>query len=518
MHRIGRFATFATLYMMALFLEPGEKWHYPIFTGGLLLLCGLLLLVGLTRRTFPILLAVATIHPLVTQFPDVANHVNVEITCNLLLLVAIAYSLAHRDRYPADDDCFELVRPVLQVTMILVYVFAGFAKLNRDFLNPAVSCVGDMMRDLDRVASIRVPILHAPAGLFILAGTGVLAAALVSARGSGRTLRPAARVGALSLIVVPATLALNLAPEIPGPAAALGILGMSCIVILWEFFGGALLTVPRFQAPLLAFSWAMHAILAFIGFVHFGALAFAMLFTFLPSPYIDMMTSDLRLPIVRRSLPRIYAFFAMTALAGMLSWLTKGYRRPSCSISARSSCSGPSFAPWWPRCRGPRGPASPSASRLTPRWLYLFPVFVALHGLTSYLGLRTAGNFTMFSNLRTEGPRSNHLLLGSNPVKMWGYQEDVVRFTRFDDRLVPPGYAGQSLVGRELPVVEFKKWIYEWTSMGATVPMAFVYQGQVHTTTSIVADPVWRTEGRNWEMRLMDFRLIQPEGPNRCRW
>ncbi len=518
MHRIGRFATFATLYMMALFLEPGEKWHYPIFTGGLLLLCGLLLLVGLTRRTFPILLAVATIHPLVTQFPDVANHVNVEITCNLLLLVAIAYSLAHRDRYPADDDCFELVRPVLQVTMILVYVFAGFAKLNRDFLNPAVSCVGDMMRDLDRVASIRVPILHAPAGLFILAGTGVLAAALVSARGSGRTLRPAARVGALSLIVVPATLALNLAPEIPGPAAALGILGMSCIVILWEFFGGALLTVPRFQAPLLAFSWAMHAILAFIGFVHFGALAFAMLFTFLPSPYIDMMTSDLRLPIVRRSLPRIYAFFAMTALAGMLSWLNE--RLPAALLFNLGA-----VVMLWPVLRAvvaqmprPTWTGVPIGSRLTPRWLYLFPVFVALHGLTSYLGLRTAGNFTMFSNLRTEGPRSNHLLLGSNPVKMWGYQEDVVRFTRFDDRLVPPGYAGQSLVGRELPVVEFKKWIYEWTSMGATVPMAFVYQGQVHTTTSIVADPVWRTEGRNWEMRLMDFRLIQPEGPNRCRW
>ena len=32
--------------------------------------------------------------------------------------------------------------------MIAVYVMAGFAKLNTDFLNPAVSCVGDMMHDL----------------------------------------------------------------------------------------------------------------------------------------------------------------------------------------------------------------------------------------------------------------------------------------------------------------------------------------------------------------------------------
>src|SRR5204862_256100 len=84
-------------------------------------------------------------------FPDVANHVNVEIACNLLLIVAIGYSIAHRERYPTDDDCFELVRPVLQVTMIAIYVMAGFAKLNTDFLNPAVSCVGNMMHDLGTV-------------------------------------------------------------------------------------------------------------------------------------------------------------------------------------------------------------------------------------------------------------------------------------------------------------------------------------------------------------------------------
>jgi hypothetical protein len=48
--------------------------------------------------------------------------------------------------------------------------------------------------------------------------------------------------------------------------------------------------------------------------------------------------------------------------------------------------------------------------------------------------------------------------------------------------------------------------------------MTFLYQGQVHTTDNIVTDPVWRTTERTWAMRLMDFRLIQPEGPNRCRW
>jgi hypothetical protein len=101
---------------------------------------------------------------------------------------------------------------------------------------------------------------------------------------------------------------------------------------------------------------------------------------------------------------------------------------------------------------------------------------------------------------------------------VWGYQEDAVRFTAFDDRLVPPSYKGQTLVGQELPVVEFRKWIYGWTQAGIVVPMAFVYGGQTYRTENIVTDPVWQTPRRDWEMRLMDFRLIQPEGPNRCRW
>jgi hypothetical protein len=513
-----RFATFATMYMMALFLEPGEKWQYPIFTGALLLLSGVLLAVGLTRRTLPILLVVATLHPLLTQFPDVANHVNIEIVCSLLLIVAIAYSLAHRDRYPTDDDCFELVRPVLQGTMIAVYVMAGFAKLNTDFLNPSVSCVGDMMRDLGKVAAKRVPMVHLPAGLLLIAGVGLLAAALVTTRGPGRAVRPAVRAGAFGLIVAPGLLTLGLAPGAPAKAAALGILVMACLVIFWEFAGGMLLTVPRFQGALLAFSWTMHATLSFIGFVHFGALAFAMLFTFVPAPYMDLMTSGLRLPVLNRTIPRAYVFFAINALAGIVSAFNE--KLPAAVLFNLST-----MVMLWPVLRAlaaqaphPTWPGIGLGNRRTPRWLYAFPALLVLHGLTGYLGLRTAGNFTMFSNLRTEGAQSNHLVLAGNPLKVWGYQEDVVRFTAFDDAQVPPGYKGQSLVGQELPTVEFRKWIYRWTAAGAVVPMTLVYGGQVHTTDNIVTDPVWRTGKQDWAMRLMDFRLIQPEGPNRCRW
>jgi hypothetical protein len=152
--------------------------------------------------------------------------------------------------------------------------------------------------------------------------------------------------------------------------------------------------------------------------------------------------------------------------------------------------------------------------------MLVFLVFLFLFGMTSYLGLRTAGNFSMFSNLRTEGNLSNHLLLGNNPLKVWGYQEDTVRVIKIDnDSGEVIHHYDERLERRDkLPVIKFRKWIYEWTQAGYEVPLKFEYRGKIYSTKDIVKDPVWRTDERTWEMMLMDFRIIQTKGPNQCRW
>lgn len=61
----------------------------------------------------------------------------------------------------------------------------------------------------------------------------------------------------------------------------------------------------------------------------------------------------------------------------------------------------------------------------------LFFVFFAMN---PYLGLRTAGCLTMFSNLRTEGQTSNHLLFRNNPLKLFNYQEDYIYIIDIDER------------------------------------------------------------------------------------
>lgn len=499
------FSTFALLYMTALFLELGERWTYPLFTLVTLLLAALFVSTGITRITFLIFLGVTTSHFLLVQFPDVANHVNVAIYCNLLMMLGIGYSLVRIREYPSDDDCFELLRPLLQISLILVYALAGFHKLNADFFDPAVSCVGDMLGGLIRMA--RSGPLGIPTGLVVALAILVAAYLLLSSSPLRRYLPILAGVGAAGIGVLVVLFVLKPVRGIPPEAAALPVLAMAVVVIVWELVGGPLLAIPRLQAPVLAFSWTMHATLALIGFVDFGALALALLFTFVPEPHREALSGR-----------RAHVYFAINVVAGIISGLG---RRVTAGLLFNLAA----LVFIWPLLTAavappprPAWPGVPLRSRMTPKWMFVLPVLLLLHGLTSYAGLRTAGNFSMFSNLRTEGPLSNHFLLGANPLKLWGYQEDVVRFISIDDRRARIGYQYQPLEGNRLPVVEFRKLIYRWTRAGKTIPITFEYRGRIHSTEDIVNDPAWRTDSRNWEMRLMDFRVVQPDGPNSCRW
>ncbi len=511
-----RFSTFALLYMTALFLELAERWTYPVFTLVTLLLAALLVRTGITRVTFLIFLVVTTSHFLLVQSPDVANHVNVAIYCNVLMMAGIVYSLIRSRAFPADDDGFELIRPVLQISMILVYALAGFHKLNADFFDPAVSCVADLVGDLTRMVSSRVA--GVPTRLVLLAGILLLVHALLSARSARGALPVALRAGAIGATLLAAVLVFKLAPAIPPAAVATAVLAMALVVILWELIGGPLLSLPRLQAPVLAFSWTMHATLALIGFVDFGAFALALLFTFVPPSYRELLAARVHLPVVGRPVHRANLYFALCVMAGISAGL--GRRLIGGMLFNLAA-----LVFIWPMVSAAVAPPPkpawtgvPIARGLTPRWMFVFPVLLSLHGFTSYFGLRTAGNFSMFSNLRTEGALSNHFLLGRNPLKLWDYQEDVVRFIRIDDRRARIGYQYQPLEGSLLPVVEFRKLIYAWTRAGATIPLTFEYRGTMHSTSDVTNDPVWRTRARDWDMRLMDFRVIQPDAPNACRW
>ena len=314
--------------------------------------------------------------------------------------------------------------------------------------------------------------------------------------------------------------------QFPAGVKTVVILSLGIMVIIWEMLGGLLLIVPRFQGPILLFSWTMHASFALIGFVDFGTLAFALLFTFIPSNYLQLIDKQHSLKLGKYQIHRVYSYFLILLFGSILAGI---YYELGIDLGDIKFINGlllnvAVILLIWPilkeLCSANRQSWAGVVlwTKQTPKFMSILILLIFVHGITPYLGLRTAGNFSMFSNLRTEGDTSNHLLLASNPFKVWGYQEDVVEIIEIDDDTADLGHKYRPLKGYQLPVVEFKKLIYKWTKAQYIVPIKFVHDGVTYTSQDIVNDPTWRISRRNWETYFMDFRVIQQTGPNQCRW
>jgi hypothetical protein len=298
------------------------------------------------------------------------------------------------------------------------------------------------------------------------------------------------------------------------------------IVLIWELIGGPLLAVPKFQATVVLLAWIMHSVLALNDFVDFSSLAFTFLLTFIPKNYYETIHARPSVRILNYQVHRARVYFILNAIGGVLTSVYF-YFYPEFNIKVITGIllnAGaiififPVLSVLFSLGKRPPWPGVTIFNGKTSKFVYVLLLLLIMHGMTSYFGLRTAGNYSMFSNLRTEGETSNHLLLKNNPLQMWNYQKDSVYFIEIDDELSAIGHKYRPLKENKLPVVEFRKLIYKWKEDGRQIPLKFEYRGQIHETQDVVKDPKWRVEDRDWEMFLMDFRIIQPEGVNRCRW
>jgi hypothetical protein len=526
------FSIFALLYMTSFLLEMVEKWRYPGFVLLFLGLTTLLIWSGLNRLKFLMFLVLTSAYFVVFRFPDVANHVNLIIYINLVLIVGIIFTWVRRPQQTTDEDYYAMMRPILRASLIAVYFFAGFHKFNTDFFNLEVSCSSEMLyRLLDMVQSnlFGVPIILI---IFVLILSGLWGLLTGLKIFESHPLLASKKVqyfivGLLALsgvIGYQMTFARAYYDLILDPVLLANIV----LVLAWELIASLLLFIPRLQAPILLFSWMMHACMAMIGFVDFSSLASSLLFVFIPDTYLQIWQDRATLPFGKLTLHRAYLYYGLCISTGLFSaiYFLAGVNLNVIVIAgalfnlASILFLWPMLSLLWRPAHRPAWRGLSVFNRAMPKFMIGFLLLLCCYAMTPYLGLRTTGNFSMFSNLRTEGDRSNHLLLGHNPLKIWNYQEDVVRFLDVSDEAIDINPQDIDLEGNDLPVVEFRKKIYHWTLGKATVPLTFEYQGTTYRTADIVNEPAWRTERRDWEMLLLDFRVIQPQhaGPNVCRW
>lgn len=526
------FSVFVVLYVSAFLLEMVEHWTYPAFTLLFVVLCTVLLL-DITRRSLFWIALASTLYFAVFRFPEVANHVNLILFTNVAILLATVYSWLPSSRIRDDAAFFEMLQPLMRLSIVVTFSVAGFHKLNADFLDPAVSCAASFSRTMWATFRGEFLGLGFPTGAAVgaVAAAAVLALVLerrrdfVLPRVDWRAI--AAPVVAIAVLAAVLLAAVTGTEPVATPRMAVLFL-VTVFVLSWQLVEGPLLLVPRFQWVALSLSLLVHAQLAMIKIIDFQSIAIALLATFVPAEVWAAWLKKAPVSVGGLRLHRVQLYFGLNVLVG--GGLMLVHNHGGLVMSEPQALTGlifnasvliliwPLISDLFSRGREWRWRGTPVFHPLTPAPLYLVPMALLAFGMTSHLGLRTTGNFSMFSNLRTEGERSNHLLLGSNPLKLGGYQEDLVILHEIDDDLARIGHQYRPLEGHRLPVVEFRKLLWLWAEEGRAVPVTLEYRGEVIRSPDIAAEPGWRVDGIDWEMRLLDFRLVQPDGPNRCRW
>ena len=151
-----------------------------------------------------------------------------------------------------------------------------------------------------------------------------------------------------------------------------------------------------------------------------------------------------------------------------------------------------------------------------PKKLLIYPIILFLliscWALKAYFGFGNSANLTMFSNLMTESNRNNHFLIDTKKTKMTDWEEDSVLILKLHDTL-----KSYKLENFKLPITEFhyqsklfSKHFPE-VKLNATV----VYKNDTIKILDLKNSKYAETR---WWYKYINFRKIQPEGPNECLW
>lgn len=409
--------------------------------------------------------------------PFTPNHILFTLCVDLTLLAVLAPHLRGAPERVPHGEVYAQIQSLLRIETLLLYGFAVFHKLNRDFFDPAVSCATDLLVRMQR----RYPAL--PIGpemrLFTVHGTLVVEAA------------------------IPVLLCFR--------------------------------SVRRFGILLgLGFHWILAAH-QHHGLYSFSALMYAMLFTFVPASTVaavlDRLAREARLARVR-------SFFSAPLSSVRPRWpLVGGALLPALGLAfacQKVASSGDVMEALYDcvqvvwlalagglislylatafRRRSPeRGAASSMRRVRAPALALAMPVVIAVHSFLPYLGLATVPCLSMFSNLRTEGTLSNHWIVPPG-LKVFGFQDDLVQVLASNDK----GLHKLAEKGLVIPYFELCRVVN-----GIEEPLTLRFERSGRTFVFANALPGQRPgiQPTPWLLgKLLRFRPVDREGPMTCRW
>jgi vitamin K-dependent gamma-carboxylase-like protein len=410
------------------------------------------------------------------KMPWIPNHWLFATVVSLTILSSALILIMRDRRLSADRSClFDTFAPALRLELVLLYFFAIFHKLNRDWLDPGVSC-GTVLFS----SSLHLPLFpgsHLLTEILPIYGTLILEA------------------------------------SIP-------------LFLLFR--------KTRIAGIILAL--VFHFLLGVFEYYNFSALTYALLYLFAP----DNFTGQLREWWTVSAIREFYIRFRDTGLTGRLKapvLITAGAACLALFIYANLSY--PALEPhielkdpakigktrlyyvflglWWIyglalisifllSLRKGR-PAKYGKGRFfVPAYtiLMLFPLLIVINGASPYLGLKTQTAWSMFSNLRTEGGYSNHLIV-RHPYCLAGYQTDLVEIRRSSD----PRLSVFQDSGYLIPYFELRRYLsLHRPSSPVAAGLVYIRNGTRITVSKPEDDPELFTPPNYILRKLLSFRPV----------
>jgi len=458
-----QFAIFASIFALAVLFDRGHPSDWQLVSQDtvvcLVAIWVLLRPVSVVRF---VALVVAQVTNAAIDSPLMTNHWTLVAISGLAILVNLVVAIVRREPWLLDPAAvYRRIAPVLRVTVLILYGFAAFAKINADFLDPAVSCGVAISEHLFDRGPFALPSwLEWPA----IVGTIVLEAGLAFLLAFRRTR------------------------------------------LLAVFVGGT-----------------FHVFLATAGHLAFSGFAMAFYVLFLPDDLperLERMRAGS--PRLRAFTNRVAAFAARREAFALLAgaWLLVGFAVSlgpgSVASIVRSGMLAlfliyvASLGVVLVRAVADDGPPAyrPGALRLAhPGWA-LGPLLAVLLALNPYLGLRTQDTFTMYSNLQTEEGHWNHALLPS-AVRVFSAQDDLVAIVASSDTLL----ARAARTSTRLVWWDFRRHASHHPDASVT----YEHRGKRRMVARIADDPTLSRRTNALVEKVAMFRDVPPAGANDCR-
>ncbi len=339
-----------------------------------------------------IVLVVLQVSQVFINMPAVSNHWLFTAFVNLTILQSFIYLAFRGKTFVINKEALlKTFAPVVRIELLILYFYVVFHKLNADFFTPQISCATDFLLSQD--------------------STGLL-------------------VQNKTLVVMNAYVTIGIEALIP-----------------------ILLCIRRTRNAGVLIGLVFHCVLAFNprnGFYDFSSMIFGTYVLFMSENFTGRVYRIHQAMVEWKNrrkkylgdltLQRLAAIFVVGIMLlgvfiAMLLLLNKKDFFRDVFWSAFSFSFIGIFLLSLFKARKQTVPFSKHPFKL-PAWSFaIIPLAVFLNGLSPYLGLKTENSFAMFSNLRTEGMKTNHLIV---PVtsQLFDYQKDLVEVVSSTDTLL----------------------------------------------------------------------------------